>query len=326
MTLPLFGAAIVPTFLVLWYFLSHDLHPEPRWVLWRTFWLGVSTTIPAGLAELAQAKLLEPAALGPWGSSLGAACLGAALCEELLKFCVVYFYCAKQAAFDEPMDGIVYGVTASLGFATLENVLYVADNGMGVAVVRALLAVPGHACYGAIMGYFVAQHRFGPVERRRTNLALAVALPIALHGAYDTPLMLLSQPSGGVDAALPWLWVPIAVVVLGWRFAIRKVLELQREQAGYPAADVAQNAKPQPPRGSGFAKWLKLGVGGTLAAWGGLVTVAVLGAVAMGTVTPGEAADLLLGTAFIGALPLAVGLLLFRRGMTSPAKHPFSSH
>ncbi len=318
MTLPLFGAAIVPTVLVLWYFLARDANPEPRGVLWRTFWLGVATTIPAGVAELAEAKLLEPAQLGPLGASLGSAFLGAALCEELFKFSVVYFYCARQPAFDEPMDGIVYGVTASLGFATLENVLYVADHGMGVAVVRALLAVPGHACYGAIMGYFVALRRFGPVEDRSTNLALALGVPMALHGAYDAPLFLLTQPGGGTDAALPWLWIPVAVVALGWRYTVRRVRELHAAQIGgrVDAADPAMAVRAvQQPGSRRLVRWVQLGSGALLAAWGGLVTLAIAAAIALGTVKPDEAAPLAVGTAVVGLLPLVFGLVLFRRGL-----------
>ncbi|MBI5610441.1 MAG: PrsW family intramembrane metalloprotease [Deltaproteobacteria bacterium] len=315
--------------LVLWYFLARDANPEPRGVLWRTFWLGVATTIPAGLAEVAEAQLLEPAQLGPLGASLGSAFLGAALCEELLKFCVVYYYCARQPAFDEPMDGIVYGVTASLGFATLENILYVADNGMGVAVVRALLAVPGHACYGAIMGYFVALSRFGPRERRRANLALSLAVPMALHGAYDAPLFLLSQPNGGADAALPWLWVPVAVVVLGWRYTVRRVRELAAAQIG-PAAAVAEVEVVRSPGSRRVVRWIQLGSGALLAGWGGLVSLAIAAAVALDTVQPEEVAPLAVGTAVVGLLPLAVGLLLFRKGlarptMARPTMQPLSS-
>ena len=83
--------------------------------------------------------------------------------EETFKYLVLTRYSARHRAFDEPMDGIVYGAVASLGFAALENLLYVGSGDLGTAVARAATAVPGHAFTGAIMGYYVGQARFGPL-------------------------------------------------------------------------------------------------------------------------------------------------------------------
>ena len=229
MTLPLFGAAVVPTLLILWFFLARDHHSEPRAVLLRTFALGVLITLPAGLLELGLQAAIEPLGLSPSAKSLTFAFLGPALCEEALKLWVVYGYCRSHSAFDEPIDGIIYGVTASLGFATLENVLYVASNGMGVAVARALMAVPGHASWGALMGYYVAQAHFNP-DRRLRHLALALGLPILLHGLYDFPILLLGEPGSGAELALPWLWLPLVVLLGGWRLALGQLRALRRIQ------------------------------------------------------------------------------------------------
>lgn len=311
MTFPLFGAAVVPSLLILWFFLSRDHHPEPRAVLLRTFWYGVLITVPAGLLEVGLSSAAEPLGLSPVAASLNSAFLGAALCEESLKFLIVYHYCRRHAAFDEPMDGIIYGVTASLGFATLENVLYVASNGVEVAVMRALLAVPGHACWGALMGYYIGQAQFGPAMHRNRHLALALGLPMALHGLYDFPLMWLDRAAGDASPALPWVWLPLATLAIGWRLALRHLRQLHRDQrlaAGLPEPiDV-----PRPPRR--WAVLLQLGVGGLLAWGGGLMTLAVLAGVALDD-TAVDTTALIVGTAAIGVLPLLLGLWLFSRGL-----------
>ncbi len=83
------------------------------------------------------------------------------------------------------MDGIVYGATLGLGFANLENLAYVFDGGMAVAVVRALTAVPGHALLGAIMGAYVGTARFASPQMQSSLLLRAIVYPVALHACYD---------------------------------------------------------------------------------------------------------------------------------------------
>jgi RsiW-degrading membrane proteinase PrsW (M82 family) len=114
--------------------------------------------------------------------------IAAALPEELFKFLVVWLYCSRHKAFDEPMDGLVYGATASLGFAALENLIYTTTTtSMWVVVGRAVTAVPLHACLGAIMGYYVARAKFGRGGFGGMLYGLFVAY--VLHGLYDFFLM-----------------------------------------------------------------------------------------------------------------------------------------
>jgi RsiW-degrading membrane proteinase PrsW (M82 family) len=90
------------------------------------------------------------------------------------------------------MDGIVYAVCVSLGFAGLENILYVAldENWASVAITRAIFAVPGHFCFGVMMGYFYSLAKFEPQHRIRYS-ALALIVPIVAHGVYDAILMIM---------------------------------------------------------------------------------------------------------------------------------------
>jgi RsiW-degrading membrane proteinase PrsW (M82 family) len=82
------------------------------------------------------------------------------------------------------MDGIVYAVSASLGFATAENVMYVMSLGIGTGITRAFLAVPGHALFGALMGSYIGRAKFNPIKETKL-LTTGVVLAIFCHGLYD---------------------------------------------------------------------------------------------------------------------------------------------
>jgi RsiW-degrading membrane proteinase PrsW (M82 family) len=183
------GSAVVPSLLLFWYVYARDKRPEPHDLLLKTFLLGAVICAPVVPTALALQKLGAPYADGVWGSALVRAFLGAAIPEELFKFLVLYLYVWRKPAFDEPLDGVVYGATASLGFATLENILYVGEHGLGVAVLRALTAVPGHAFTGVVMGAFVGRARLAPEAQRFGLLAAGLGQATLLHGAYDLFLM-----------------------------------------------------------------------------------------------------------------------------------------
>ncbi|MDX2247805.1 MAG: PrsW family glutamic-type intramembrane protease [Bacteroidia bacterium] len=116
-----------------------------------------------------------------------------ALTEELMKYLVLRYYNYPHEEFDEPYDGIMYGVAVSLGFAAIENVLYVftSEGGLQTGLLRMFTAVPAHAVFGVIMGYFVGKAKFlgetgNPYRERMKGLAGAVLL----HGLYDYFLFL----------------------------------------------------------------------------------------------------------------------------------------
>lgn len=331
-------SAVVPSFLLIWYFHARDLNKEPIRVLWATFGLGVATVIPVLIVALPLMKLTgqigQPALRG-----LCEAVFTAAIPEEFFKLFVVVVYCSRHKEFDEPMDGVVYGAVASLGFATLENIMYVAGGGLGVAAFRAISAVPGHGFMGAIMGYYVAQARFGPVTERTRNLVRAYFIPVLLHAAYDAPLLAnKATHESGHAAGLVGITVLVSVGVLifEWRWTVRIVRRLRAQQIAVVrttaiavvtpeviATEVVQTietrqAYPPPPikhRSAWSIVWLVIGA--LLASVGGLVTLAVL----IGTIASSQhgksqnVAAVIVGTLLFGVLPLAGGLLLFRLGL-----------
>jgi RsiW-degrading membrane proteinase PrsW (M82 family) len=108
--------------------------------------------------------------------------------EELFKFLALYLLIWKSPSFNEKFDGIVYAVFVSLGFAGVENVIYVMEGGMQVAVTRAITAVPAHAIFGVTMGYYMGiAHMYRELKGKYLGRALLV--PIILHGIYDFILM-----------------------------------------------------------------------------------------------------------------------------------------
>lgn len=242
-------SAIVPSLLLLWWFRSRDVNPEPVKVLLATFGLGVATVVPVLMVALPIGFWLESLGLEPAVRGCVEAFVTAAGPEEFFKYLVVVLYASRHKEFDEPMDGVVYGAVASLGFASLENVLYVAGGGMGVAVARAITAVPGHAFTGAIMGYYVGQAKFDPANRR-AHLLKAYFVPFLLHGLYDAPLLALKQvnSAGGSEGGVaPWLVLTLVVLVIDAVFTLRVTGRLRDAQLHSRAQQWAQQSSAQVP-------------------------------------------------------------------------------
>ena len=172
--------ALAPSILLLWWAYRRDsLRKESLGLLARAFLIGLFAVFPAlfvgFLAGPFQRVLRGPAQL------LYQAFIVAALVEEGVKFVVLAGFLRRHRDFDEATDGIVYGMAASLGFAFLENVLYIAGPSTTL-LLRGVTAVPLHAGCGALVGYFVGRAHFDP--RRRTATGLLVA--VVVHGAYDS--------------------------------------------------------------------------------------------------------------------------------------------
>lgn len=125
-----------------------------------------------------------------------------ALIEEFSKYVIVRFWSQPRDDFNEPFDGIIYAVMVSMGFAAVENVFYVLDGGMSIAIVRAFTAVPAHATFAIMMGYFMGKAKFTK-NRLKWNFA-GLALAILFHGAYDFFLFINFIPgiSGGAFISL----------------------------------------------------------------------------------------------------------------------------
>ena len=178
--------SLAPVIALFSYFYIRDKYEkEPKLLLLKVFVWGALGVIPAILLGLSFHKILvilvEP---GSPTFSFVENFVVIALVEEAVKFFVLMSVAYRHPAFNEPYDGMMYAITASLGFAALENVLYVTRGGLPVAVARMLLAVPAHALFGAFMGYYVGRAKFSP-GRETYYLTYALLIPILLHGTYD---------------------------------------------------------------------------------------------------------------------------------------------
>lgn len=116
-----------------------------------------------------------------------------ALLEETSKFLFVRGILYKNKNFNEPLDGIVYAVMVGMGFATAENVVYALNTEDGVVLTRMFTAIPAHATFAVIMGFFLGKAKFmGKKERQYSIWALLVATGI--HGVYDYFLFISYVP------------------------------------------------------------------------------------------------------------------------------------
>ena len=204
-------------FLLVFFYLKDRYEPEPRGHVALAFAKGALATVPAYAASWALARAVgdEWLALGGlWARAFDAVVL-AAVCEELPKW-IAFLFIYRWNEFDEPLDGVVYGVALALGFATVENILCVARDGLGTGLLRALFAVPAHALFGAVMGFYFGRAKFGG---GRALIAVALLAAVAFHGAYDFILQALR----GI-----WMYGAVAAGSLAlWVFVLRRVHHAQ---------------------------------------------------------------------------------------------------
>lgn len=139
--------------------------------------------------------------------------------EELSKYLIVLLFAQRHKEFNEPFDGIVYAVMVSMGFAATENIMYVLQNGASTALLRAFTAVPAHATFGILMGYFMGMAKFKP-NKLFLNLC-GLLLAIVFHGAYDFFLFI---------NFIPGIWVGAFVSLALGLFLSRKAIK--RHQKG----------------------------------------------------------------------------------------------
>lgn len=196
--------ALAPVFIILIYIYIRDKYEkEPLSLLVKALLLGVLIVVPVFFVE----KFLQAAGANLSGYSKIAyvAFIVAAFTEEIFKFAALYYLIWKNKAFNEKIDGIVYAVFISLGFAAVENVVYVYKYGQSAAVLRALTAVPGHALFGVAMGYYLGLAKMSRIKKKKTkNLLLAILVPIGLHGMYD--FILMSEHKYLMVAFIPFLY------------------------------------------------------------------------------------------------------------------------
>ncbi|MCR5704264.1 MAG: PrsW family intramembrane metalloprotease [Eubacterium sp.] len=183
--------AVLPALILFFYVYKLDkIEKEDSKLLIKLFLLGAATIISAIVLELIGMALLSMFfEKGETAYIFIANFLVVAVAEEGGKYLVLKKNTWNHEEFNYSFDAVLYAITVSLGFATIENVMYVLDGGVGVAILRALTSVPGHAIFGLFMGnyYGLAKRceQQGYEDGMRKNLRKALGVPVLLHGFYD---------------------------------------------------------------------------------------------------------------------------------------------
>lgn len=218
------GLAFAPALFWFWFFARRDRNPEPAGLLLRTFLWGALMVIPAGLLQV----FLESVASSAFGVGIGSSLLLLVVgpIEEVSKF-IAARSIVKNKAFDEPVDGLIYATAAALGFATLENVLYMLQEGAGIILLRGPISTLGHILFALPWGYAMAFKRFQTQNSGRWILRRGLLLGALLHGLFDVFLI------GGGTMGFEWLLLPfIPLMILMWVLANRYYA---RTRNGFPA-------------------------------------------------------------------------------------------
>jgi RsiW-degrading membrane proteinase PrsW (M82 family) len=224
--LALLAAAFAPGVFWLWFFYSKDrLDPEPKRLIARTFGLGMLLGVPATFLEL-----LVP-------SSVVFSVLLAPPIEEGLKYLGVRWTVYRSQEFDEPLDGIIYAAAIALGFASVENGLYLLATYLyvidpeqqfqimsplgavaSVFTIRALISVPSHVLFSSMWGYALGRAKFSEPAIGRSLIRTGLLFAILSHGLFNLSASWLPEGALGV----------LILIAILWRVLLRKIREASR--------------------------------------------------------------------------------------------------
>ncbi len=191
--------AVAPAMIIIAYIYFKDKFEKEPWkLLLKYFLLGAVLSVIITFALSYLIGIFIPT-LDPYNTfdMFIKAFFVVALVEEFSKYIFVRL-AQKKKEFNEPFDGIVYAVMVSMGFATLENVLYVYSYGFETGVLRAFTAVPAHATFAILMGYFMGKAKFSNNRLLLNVTGLLVAT--LFHGAYDFFLFINYSPGIAIGA------------------------------------------------------------------------------------------------------------------------------
>lgn len=226
--------SILPVFLLGRYIYKTDFEKEPTGLLVGLFFMGIgsiavtlvitlilSLIIPFFAVDESSLNLIE---LIPY------IYIGVALVEEFSKWIFVYAFAYHHYEFNHAYDAIVYAVFVSLGFACLENIMYVFNSGIttagiSTAIMRAITAVPGHACFGVLSGYYLGLAKTADKHQNREiskkNKIKSLLIPILGHGTYDYLIFGSTQVSA-------FIFIFIGFVVFLFTNTTNKVKQLSK--------------------------------------------------------------------------------------------------
>ena len=198
-------SALTPVVVLLWYIYRKDkVRPEPAKCLLKAFGFGVLSAFLSFVFSVPVSFLLgmeiDANTYSSISKAFADAFILAAIPEELAKLIMLWLLLRKNPHFDERFDGIVYAVCIGMGFAGIENVMYLIggiENGtwIGTGIVRALFSVPAHFLFAVLMGYYYSIYHFG-IDRSPKAKAMILVTPILAHGLFDGILFCMNVDEG----------------------------------------------------------------------------------------------------------------------------------
>lgn len=260
-------AAVGPALLILWLVIAAGERPGPPAKVWTAFFLGAASISLLGIVRAPFNSILATPE-NSWIAQAFHSIFGVALPEETVKILVIVAVSARRRPFADPMDAVVYGAAAGLGFAAYENLAYLvqhAEMWRSLAALRSVLTVPFHGALGIIAGAYLALGRSGTALgahrhhrdwARISSRILILFAPLALHAGFDFPLLTLQQnPDIDVYTRLVLGSVSVLIGFSSIAFAARLVRRVSRHQAA--RTEVARHRLSQLRR-----MWALLVVGG----------------------------------------------------------------
>jgi len=221
LSLELLIVSLAPVAIIAFYVWFRDKYErEPLKMVLLAMLAGALSVFPVIVAENIISFIGKP--LYGMGEAAWTAFAVAGFTEELFKYLVLYVLIWKSPEFNDKYDGIVYATFISLGFAGVENVLYVLENGFHTGLLRAFTAVPAHAIFGITMGFYFGMAKFYP-KRQKELRSKALWVPVLLHGIYDFILM----------TGIEWLWIVFIGFVVYLYFIGHKRMKTLSVQSYY---------------------------------------------------------------------------------------------
>jgi len=219
----LVALGLAPSLVWLSFYLRRDCHPEPKSMLTKAFLMGIVIALPAVLLQWGFSGLRTTFGLEIFSQGTPAFFLWSSFVEEFLKFFAIYLVVVRSPEFDEPIDAMIYMITAALGFAAIENVLVMfttISNGTGIALNTLALRFIGatllHALASGLMGYFLAMSWFFR-EHKKKLIIFGLAIATLFHAAFN---MLIASSQESANPVIGLVYTTFLLIILAFLVSI----------------------------------------------------------------------------------------------------------
>lgn len=209
--------AIAPSVaFIMWVYMKDKYEKEPLRVLVKFFILGVAISL---IGIIIEGLLMNVNVWSGYSYYIYVSFIVAALTEEGLKAIALIPFLLREQNFNEKLDGIIYSIFLSLGFATVENIIYIiyenSSQVIEIGITRGIISIPAHIMFAITMGYYISKYKFSVEKlKKREYLIMSVLVPILLHGIFDFILMIRYK----------WaIYVFVIYIILLWKINLDKL-------------------------------------------------------------------------------------------------------